>query len=85
MDDMGEEAVAEVEFFQHLLQIKIFIYIPRLVPFDLDPWKFIIGWWHNPNSMCLSILHFLTSQLLTELKNINMILKQIQKSNASKG
>ena len=24
MDDMGEEAVVEVEYFQHLLQIKIF-------------------------------------------------------------
>ena len=38
---MGEEAVVEVEFFQHLLQIKIFRYIPRLVPFDLVPLKFI--------------------------------------------
>ena len=35
MDDMGEEAVVEVEFFQHLLQIKIFAYNPRIVPFDL--------------------------------------------------
>ena len=85
MDDMGEEAVVEVEFFQHLLQIKIFIYIPRLVPFDLDPWKFIIGWWHNPNSMCLSILHFLTSQLLTELKNINMFLSNYKKAMLQKG
>ena len=33
MDDMGEEAVVEVEFFQYLLQIKIFTYIPRVVPF----------------------------------------------------
>ena len=38
-------------------------YISRLVPFDLGPWKFIIGWQYNPNSMCLSILHFFTSQL----------------------
>ena len=30
---MGEEAVVEAEFFQHLLQIKIFTYIPRVVPF----------------------------------------------------
>ena len=85
MDDMGEEAVVEVEFFQDLLQIKIFTYIPQLVPFDLSPWNFIIGWRYNPNSMCLTILHFLTSQLLTELKNITMTLKQLQKSNASKG
>ena len=35
MDDMGEAVVVEVEFFQHLLQIKVFTYIPRLVPFDL--------------------------------------------------
>ena len=39
MDDMGEEAVVEVEFFQHLLQFKIFKNIPRLVPFDLGPWN----------------------------------------------
>ena len=37
MDDMSEEAVVEVEFFQHLLQIKIFTYIPRLALFDLGP------------------------------------------------
>ena len=38
MDDMCEEAVAEVEFFQHyLLQIKILTYIPRFVPFDSGP------------------------------------------------
>ena len=42
MDDTVEEAAVEVEFFQHLLQIKFFTYIPRLVPFDLRPWKFII-------------------------------------------
>ena len=30
----------------------------RLVPFDLGPWKSIIGWRYNPNSMSLSILHF---------------------------
>ena len=58
---MGEEAVAEVEFFQHLSQLKIFKYIPRLFPFDLGLLKLIIGWRYNPNSMCLSILHFLTS------------------------
>ena len=52
---MGEEAVAEVEFFQHLLQIKMFTYIPRFVPFDLGPGKFIIVLWYNLNSMCLSI------------------------------
>ena len=84
MDDMGEEAVVEVEFFQHLLQNKIFTYIPRLAPFDSGPWTFIIGWRYNPNSMCLSILHLFISQLLTELKNIDMILKQLQKSNDSK-
>ena len=32
MDDIGEEAVVEVEFFQHLLQTKIFKYIPRACP-----------------------------------------------------
>ena len=37
MNGMGEEAVVEVEFFQHLLQTKIYTYIPWLVPFDLDP------------------------------------------------
>ena len=36
---MGGEAVAEVEFFQHLLQIKIFTYIPQFVPFDLGTLK----------------------------------------------
>ena len=58
MDGMGEKAVVEVEFFQHLLQTKISTYIPRLVPFDLGPWKSIIGWRYDPNSMALSILHF---------------------------
>ena len=58
MDDMGEEAFAEVEFFQHLLQTKIFTYTHRLVPFDLGPWKSITGWRYNPNFMSLSILHF---------------------------
>ena len=82
---MGEEAVVEVEFFQHLLQIKIFTSIPRLVPFDLGPCKFIIGWRYNTNFMCLSVLHLFTSQRLTVLKIIDMILKQLQKSNASKG
>ena len=48
MNDMGEEAVAEVEFFLHLLQIRIFIYIPWLVSFDLGPWIFILGWRYNP-------------------------------------
>ena len=85
MDDMSEEAVVEVEFFQHLLQIKIFTYIPRLALFDLGPWKFILGWRCNLNSMCLAILHFFHFTTLIELKNINMILKQLQKSNASKG
>ena len=28
MDDMGEEAVVEVELFQNVLWIKIFTYIP---------------------------------------------------------
>ena len=55
---MGEEAVAEVEFFQHLRQTKIFTYILRLVPFDLGRRKSIIGWRYSPNSMSLSILHF---------------------------
>ena len=67
MDDMCEEAVAEVEFFEHYsLQIKILTYIPRLVPFDLDPWKFIIGWRCNPNSMGLSILRLFTSELFKQ-------------------
>ena len=56
MDDMGEKAVVEVEFFQHLLKVKIFTHIPRLVPFDLGPWKFIIGWRYNPSYMYLSVL-----------------------------
>ena len=34
--------------------------------------------------MCLSTLHSFNSQLLAELKNVNMILKQLQKTNASK-
>ena len=85
MDEMVEEAVVEVEFSQHLIQIKIFTYIPWLVPFDLSAWKFTIGWRYSPDSLCLSISHFFTSQLLAELKNTNMILKQLQKSNASKG
>ena len=87
MDDTYEETVAEVEFFQHyLLQIKILTYLPWLVSFDLDPWKFIEGLRYNPNSMCLSILHFfhfITSWI--ELNNINMILKELQKTNDSKG
>ena len=58
MDDMVEEAVVEVEFLQDLLQIKVFKYIPRLVPFDLGPWIFTLGWRYNPNSMCLSIFLF---------------------------
>ena len=37
MDDMGEEAVVEVRFFQHLLKIKIFTYIRQIAPFDLGP------------------------------------------------
>ena len=85
MDEMGKEAVVEVEFFQHLIQIKIFTYIPWLGSFDLSAWKFIIGWWYSPDSLCLSILRFFTSQLLAELKNTNMILKQLQKNNGSKG
>ena len=85
MDDMSEEGVVEVEFFQHLLQIKMFTYIPRFVPFDLGPWKLIIIWWYNLNSMCLSIWNLFTSQLLTQLKSIDMIIKQLQRSNASTG
>ena len=54
-------------------------------PLGLCPWKFQTGWRYNPNSMCLSVLHSFTSQLLTELKNVNMILKQLQETNASKG
>ena len=50
----------------------------------LCPWKFITGWRYNPNSMCLSILHSFTSQILTELKNVNIVLNQLQKTNASK-
>ena len=58
MDDMGKEAVAEVEFLQYLLQTKIFTYTPRLVRFNLGPWKSTICWRYNRNSMSLSILHF---------------------------
>ena len=87
MDDIYEETVAEVEFFQHyLLQIKILTYLPWLVSFDLDPWKFIEGLRYNPNSMCLSILHFFHFIISwIELNNINMILKELHKTNASKG
>ena len=64
MDGICEEAVAEVEFFEHYLpQIKILTYIPRLVFFDLDSWKFITDWRYNFNSILLSILQFFTSQL----------------------
>ena len=60
MDDMCEEAVAEVGFFQqYLLQIKILTYIH----FSPLIWVLVIGWRYNPNTMWLSILHFLTSQL----------------------
>ena len=79
-----KQAVVEVEFFQHLLQIKILTYSPAC-PLGLCSWKFITGWRYSPNSMRLSILHSFFSQLLTELKNVNMILKQLQKkNNASK-
>ena len=87
MDDICEEAVPEVEFFQlYLLKIKILKYIPRIVSSDLDPWKFINGLRYNPNAMCLSMLHFFHfTTFWIELKNINMILKQLHKTNASKG
>ena len=42
MNYICEAADAEIEFFQHyLLQMKILTYIPRLVPFDFVPSKFI--------------------------------------------
>ena len=87
MDDICEQAVTKVELSSiFLLHIKILTYIPRLVPFDLNPRKFLIGLRYNPNSMCLSILHFfLLDNFLIELKNFNIILKQLQKTNASKG
>ena len=87
MDDICEEAVTEVEFFQHyLLKIKILKYIPPIVSFDLDPWKFIIGLRYNPNAVYLSMLHFFhVTTFWIELKNINMILKQLHKTNTSKG
>ena len=69
MDDTGEKAVVEVEFFRHLPQIKIFTYISRVVPFDLGPWKFIIGWRYNPDSMYLSpfyIFNFTTFNRIKE-------------------
>ena len=38
---------------QHFLfHIKILTYIHRLLSVDLDTWKFIIGLWYNPKSMC---------------------------------
>ena len=58
---------------------------PGLSPLIWVLENFIIGWRYTPDSLCLSISHFFTSQLLAELKNTNMILKQLQKSNASKG
>ena len=87
MDDICEQAVTKVELSSiFLLHIKILTYIPRLVPFDLNPRKFLIGLRYNPNSMCLSILHFfLLDNFLIELKNFNIILKQLQKTSASKG
>ena len=60
------EAVVEVGFFNHYILQIILTYIPRLAPFDLGPGKFIIGWRYNPNSMCLSILHFFASQLFKQ-------------------
>ena len=87
MDDICEEAVPEVEFFQlYLLKIKILKYIPRIVSSDLDPWKFINGLRYNPSAMCLSMFYFFHfTTFWIELKNINMILKQLHKTNASKG
>ena len=70
--------------FQHFLQyINILTYIPQLVAFDLDSWKFIIDLWVNPNPTCLSVLYFF--YFLNDLKNINMVVKQLQKTNASTG
>ena len=44
MGDICEETVAEVDFFQYyLLQINVLTWIPQLVLFDFDPWKFIIA------------------------------------------
>lgn len=65
---------------------KILTYIPRLVSFNLDSWKLIIGLWYNPNSKCLSILHFFhLTTFWIELRNIHLILKQLHKINGSKG
>ena len=49
-----------------------------VVPFDLGPWKFIMGWRYNPNSMCLSVLHFFFhfTTFRIELKNTDMVPKQ---------
>ena len=58
MNDMDEEAVVEVEFFQHLLQIKIFTYIPRLIPFDLGPRKFILCWRYNQLHVVINFTYF---------------------------
>ena len=66
-------------------KLKFLHTFPGLSLFNLGSWKFMISWRYNPNFMYLSILRLFTSQLLTELKNIDMILKQLQKSNASKG
>ena len=58
MDDMGEEAVVEVEFFQHLLQIKISTYILRLIPFDLRPRKFILDCRYNQLHVVINFTYF---------------------------
>ena len=55
---MGEEAVVEVEFFQHLLQIKISTYISRLMPFDLGPRKFIIDCRYNQLHVVINFTYF---------------------------
>ena len=71
MGDKWEEVVAEVEFSS------IFYYILKFWHtfwhFDLDPWKFIIGLRYNPNSTCLSILHFFPTSQYVKEKILNRI------------
>ena len=74
----------KLNFSNIYYKLKFLRTFPSLSPLIWGPWIFIIDWRYNPNSTCLSILHLFPSQLLAELKNIDMTRKQLQKSNPSK-
>ena len=80
-----KELSLKLNFSNIYHKLKFLHTFPGLSLFNLGSWKFMISWRYNPNFMCLSILRLFTSQLLTEIKNIDMILKQLQKSNGSNG